>query len=398
MTAFKLVNAFAGLVILRLCACDQPYVGIVIPSFKEHSSFIQRNMNSFVKMCTDCADLPILIVTSRPGETEHFINILKQQKKYLRDLQVSDISTLITLTEYNSSAPFSMPTQVLRSLDRREGWGKHLLQSAKKLYGCLYVTQKSHHCLAMDSESFLIQKSSLVSITKAYMARPTIITNSFYVARHGHCLPSDEKCNEQSGTRFEKADIPKATKFVLGEVCSRDSRYHREVFTSNYHWIWDRDVLNQFQDHLRSQGTTLSNLLMKPPTEIASNNRLFIEETIYHFISCYHHRHTKYVFRDIAEILGDALKTCDGRRVLALSGHLNFFEDIGKYLHQINIRCPAISGAYTTFLRNNHIPTFSAAESSDADSTESSVAFLSAAGTSICTSWCSQEIHDKFNA
>lgn len=152
--------------------------------------------------------------------------------------------------------------------------------------------------------------------------------------------------------------------------------------------------MEQFAHHLRGQGKSLANLLSNYPGELPG--KLFVEESIYHFVSCFPNKvnYTNYIFSDITDFLGDALLSCNASEVLGVSEGVNFLEDFGKHLPEYEKMCPQIVQSYASFLRQHRISTFSAAEIREDLYTDTSLHFLKYAGTRVCTSWCSQDIFD----
>jgi len=180
---------------------------------------------------------------------------------------------------------------------------------------------------------------------------------------------------------------------LLGNKCAYESR-RGTLITGNYHWIWEKGLIEHFSQHLIGQGKSLTTLLNTYPGGLPG--KLFVEESIYHFVSCFSNEvnYTKYIFSDITDFLGDALLSCNASTVLDISEGVNFLEDFGKHLPKFEEICPQIVQSYASFLRQHRIATFSAAEKRDRLNTDASLRFLTSAGTRICTSWCSQEIFD----
>lgn len=168
-----------------------------MPSYVQHLSFVERLMYSLDKFCIDCTHIPVLVVVSSNDEVDVFETSLKSSASVPK-LQIVALGRLF------EDSGEKVDAEKLRHVGTMRGPpGKHLFQSAKKLYGCLRIVKDCGSCFTFDSESFFVTRTSVVTMVSTYLERPTIVTNSIYTPGWGHCFKGSSetaynKCVEKS--------------------------------------------------------------------------------------------------------------------------------------------------------------------------------------------------------
>jgi hypothetical protein len=364
-------------------------VSIVIPTYTRDQVPFESLLISLSRYCIDCNRAQIVVVVTTEQEVTDFRASVMQNAAISSAIQMQ--LTFIRLDTILFGAGISFNHSDIERAISRGHVGKHLIQSMKKLYGCLHAGVD--WCFATDSESRMIRRAHLAEFVNAYSRHPSTWHNSLYVPGCGHriagrCLPGEAPLGYHAGVTVGR-------KFLFGSECSasiQEIGYAMEV----YHWLFERRILVAFVDFLQAHDATLPGILWA-----AANGdfegKIFIEEAYYHFIACFRTHYAEYTFIDVADIVRAGRNETDTAAVLALTGVTSFGEVLGIYIKSVDDTDRALLLRFAHMLRFWNIPTFSAASGSDPQDVELSVEFLRKAGTIVCTSWCSDAVLDAFD-
>lgn len=202
-------------------------IAIVIPSHAKHVHFVAEQLNSWQRFCTDAHALTFAIVLGTGRERRTFAAALRPSPLRWTLLDYRDLVAA-------AGEEISGHARLLTA--------KHVLQSIKKLYGCLALLEAHAWCFATDSETLLIKCMSMRATLAAYAERRTVLHNTAYAparfGRHAHqfglwaCASSHD--------RVMLGDEPQGYGWLL----------------ETYAWLWERRAVRAFYRTLRSRNTT----------------------------------------------------------------------------------------------------------------------------------------------
>lgn len=284
-------------------------VEVVIPSFEGHLLFLHDQLASWYRYCIDASHVNFTIVTSDFAETVLFRKALKRLETML-SIRVLDVwESLRAAGEHISHARLLRLIGKPSNPEERPPWPgalslrkidsfKHVLQSTKKLYGCL--ASKADWCFVTDSETLLIRCVRLAELVAHYIAKGrTILHNPRYnppVYR-----PDGLQANKRVWSRFGMWQCARRTNVLL-LGCDRP---RIGWLMESYNWMWERPLLRMFHTFLLARNTTPVQMwerdafgaALRPnetgrepfvsgfPDGVACRTFLAIEQTYYMFIA-----------------------------------------------------------------------------------------------------------------
>jgi len=377
---------------LRLSNPSGSTVGIVIPTYTRDRVPFERLLSSFSRYCLDCGFARIVVVVTTEQEATDFSRFVMENAGISGAIQKQ--LTFVRLENILPGAGSSFNRSDIERAISRGHAGKHLIQSMKKLYGCLYAGVE--WCFVTDSESRMIRPAKLADFVAAYARHPSAWHNSLYVPGCGHriagrCVPGSSEFEASPGYH---AGVSTGRKFLFGSECSasiQEIGYAQDV----YHWLFERRILEAFVNFLQAHSLTLPGLL-RATADGDFTGKIFFEEAYYHFIACFRERYSEYTFVDVADVVRAGRNESNAAAILALTGATSFFEVFGVFIKSVDDVDSALLMRFARLLSFWNVPTFSATSGSDPRDVEQSVAFLREAGTIVCTSWCSDAVLDAY--
>jgi hypothetical protein len=223
-------------------------------------------------------------------------HLLALANETIREEQLRKLQGIFHNPEQRPPWPGAMP---LRKLDNH----KHVLQSAKKLYGCLAAHPKTRWCFVTDSETLLIRCIKLADVIEQWASRRTILHNPAF--KPPLVRPSSPRAVKRLYHQYGLWLCPRRVDaMLLGQDAPSTIGWMMESYT----WFWERDVVKSFYQHLRDRNATPAQLWdrgafgedLRPnetgkepfvagfPDGVACRTRLFIEQTLYTYIALSH--------------------------------------------------------------------------------------------------------------
>ena len=181
---------------------------LIMPSYPPHLPQICRFLDSMLRFCPSCAAAPIYVVVS-DDTRELFQNELGRFRGKL----------LLDVVSVQAVAPFYFAGQPDAALDGALP-GRFVLQSLKKIYGCMHA--RAHNCWVLDSESFFVRNTSFHDLVHNWLMDPLIIGNAH---------------KDRSGESPSRIAVD-----ILGLDSAQGSP---PWFLENYLWIWERPILEE---------------------------------------------------------------------------------------------------------------------------------------------------------
>ena len=157
-------------------------VAVVIPSYAGHLHYLVSQLESWASFATDVRSLRFTIVLSDDErERRTFQSALAGLARLVPHLHLTSLREAIAIAGGGESIKdeerFNKLLGRPRDPDERPAWPgalpyrklnnyKHVLQSAKKLYGCLAASTNAaaDWCFVTDSETLLIRCVALTSL------------------------------------------------------------------------------------------------------------------------------------------------------------------------------------------------------------------------------------------
>ena len=282
----------------------------------------------------------------------------------------------------------------LDTLARHKRNGKHLMQSIKKLYGCIALG--TLWCFATDSESFLVRPTDFRTVIELYAEKMAVFHNSRYIGGCGHS--SENKILPMKCLGYH-ASVPQAAQDALGVQCNGSIAaigYSNEL----YSWFWERQTLLDFVRYNVLFGKDILDMA-REQVVVGSTQAyfLFVEEAINQFRACTNR--DAYTWVDVAHIIDKMTQDNNGRprsrlrdEVMGVSGVYPFLEVSGKYIGALTSILPMYTAQMASVFKYYHIPTYSA--SGTYEDFSLSRDYIELSGIHVCTSWCSEELFRGF--
>jgi hypothetical protein len=305
-----------------------PGVQVVIPSFAGHVVYLRENLESWLRFCSDVGLVKrfnVVLTGDREGERALFHQTLEH---LVQPLNVR----FLELREAMALASERMSDERLHKLvgkhadpDARPPWPgalpvrkisphfKHVLQSAKKLYGCLAAARDgAGWCFVTDSETLLLRCVALTRLVDDYAgsdgAGRAILFNPRY--NPPTTLPESAWARRVAFQQFGMFQCPRRCDALLLGVDDPGLGWVME----SYHWLWDTELLTLFHRLLLSRNSTPAQLwergafgdALQPnetgrepfvrggrfPDGVACRTKLMIEQTYAKFIRALQHAET----------------------------------------------------------------------------------------------------------
>jgi hypothetical protein len=191
---------------------------LVMPSYPPHLQHLCRFVESMLRFCPSCVAAPLHVVVTE-GTREMFEKELMQ----FRDRVSIRVVALQTI------APFYFASVDETELNKHLP-GRFVLQSLKKMYGCLNAG--TARCWILDSESFFVRDAVFHDLVDGWFLAPYIIGN------------------QRSNRRGESPQ--RITVDILGLNSTPP------WFLESYLWMWERPILQELVLILESARPSLA--------------------------------------------------------------------------------------------------------------------------------------------
>jgi hypothetical protein len=198
-------------------------VSIVLPVYDGHRIEIANLLRSMRNLCIGCTEVPIIVITD------------DKSKKTIHKILYNDTSLWPGEPTIAKSFP-QLSIKLLRDVMPYyavNGWtdeshlvhGKHRMQSHKKMFGMLNGASTRFSWM-LDVDSFIFKPMVLKKLLRNYLSSPYILTS------HNWAVNADLIPCAQNLTRS-----------------FRHTGYSIEIM----HWIFDREILSDFNDLVLTQ-------------------------------------------------------------------------------------------------------------------------------------------------